>query len=49
VANPLRGRKTANQGHDVMGGRSGRLGDHEDAVEAGTERRARHVSARPLP
>ena len=42
VADPLRGRQPADQRDDVVRGRAGRLGDDEDAVEAGPERRARH-------
>ena len=37
VTDPFRGGQPADERDDVVGGRSGRLGDHEDAVEPRTE------------
>ena len=45
VPDALRGGQPPDEGDDVVRGRAGRLGDDEDAIEPGAQRRARHVSA----
>ena len=45
VPDALRRGQPPDEGDDVVRGRAGRLGDDEDAVEPGAQRRARHVSA----